>query len=201
VYLNGLPLLVDAGVESYSRKTFSPQRYEIWTMQSAYHNLPTIDGVQQSPGESFASRDIAYEADENHAQFTLDIAGAYPPEAGLKSWHRTIRLNRTQSVEIIDDYELDHQPSSLTLSLLTPSSVTFDRPGEIRFSQNELPAGRISASGTVYYDASKLTPSVETIEITDTRMINVWGKCLYRIVLSAAQPLQQDTWKLDIREL
>jgi hypothetical protein len=52
----------------------------------------------------------------------------------------------------------------------------------------------------VYYDAEKLTPSVETINITDTRMIHVWGNRLYRILLSAPNPLQQDTWKLDIRE-
>ena len=67
VYLDGLPLLIDAGVETYSRKTFSPQRYEIWTMQSAYHSLPTIDGVQQSPGEQFAARDVHYAADDDHA--------------------------------------------------------------------------------------------------------------------------------------
>ncbi len=60
VYCDGKPLLIDAGVETYSRKTFSPQRYEIWTMQSAYHNLPTIDGVQQAPGAAFAARDVTY---------------------------------------------------------------------------------------------------------------------------------------------
>ena len=92
VYLSGLPLLIDAGVETYSRKTFSPQRYELWTMQSAYHSLPTIDGVQQSPGEQFAARDVRYHAEDSYAEFALDIAGAYPPEAGLKRWLRTIRL-------------------------------------------------------------------------------------------------------------
>jgi hypothetical protein len=200
VFLNGLPLLVDAGVESYRRKTFSPQRYEIWTMQSVYHNLPTIDGLGQSPGEEFAARDVVYSTDDREVQLTLDLAGAYPPEAGLKRWQRTIRLNRGQSVEIEDGYELDHQPSSLTLSLLTPSSVTFDRPGEIWFAPSELPDGRRSAAGLVYYDAAKLRPNVEAIDINDTRMINVWGRRLYRVLLTAAQPLQQDTWKLIIRE-
>ena len=44
-YIDGKPVLVDVGVETYTRKTFSPQRYEIWTMQSGYHSLPTINGV------------------------------------------------------------------------------------------------------------------------------------------------------------
>jgi len=31
LYKNGRPVLVDIGVESYTGKTFSPQRYEIWS--------------------------------------------------------------------------------------------------------------------------------------------------------------------------
>ncbi|MBP0575285.1 heparinase II/III family protein, partial [Mycobacterium tuberculosis] len=47
LYKDGRPVLIDVGVESYTQKTFSPRRYEIWTMQSAYHNLPTFAGVMQ----------------------------------------------------------------------------------------------------------------------------------------------------------
>src|SRR5207237_4974079 len=36
VALDGEPVLIDAGVGTYTRQTFSPRRYEIWTMQSAY---------------------------------------------------------------------------------------------------------------------------------------------------------------------
>lgn len=43
LYRDGRPLLVDIGVETYSKKTFSAQRYEIWTMQSSWHNLPEFD--------------------------------------------------------------------------------------------------------------------------------------------------------------
>ena len=41
VYLDGRPMIIDVGVETYTKKTFSSERYEIWTMQSAFHNLPT----------------------------------------------------------------------------------------------------------------------------------------------------------------
>ena len=59
VYADGKPVLVDVGVEVYTAKTFSARRYEIWTMQSAYHNLPTINGVQQKEGPAFRARDVA----------------------------------------------------------------------------------------------------------------------------------------------
>ena len=53
LYKNGLPILADIGVETYTRKTFSPRRYEIWTMQSGYHNLPTICGTDQKDGVEY----------------------------------------------------------------------------------------------------------------------------------------------------
>ncbi|MCU0644425.1 MAG: heparinase II/III-family protein [bacterium] len=78
VYLDGEPMIIDVGVEAYTKKTFSAQRYEIWTMQSAYHNLPTINGVMQKDGREFSARNVNYFADDNFAELKLDIAGAYP---------------------------------------------------------------------------------------------------------------------------
>ncbi len=91
VYCDGQPVIIDVGVETYTAKTFSSRRYEIWTMQSAYHNLPTVNGVMQGAGYEFAARDVAYRADDSSAQLSFDIAGAYPPEAGLQTWKRTLR--------------------------------------------------------------------------------------------------------------
>ena len=47
MYYNGKPCLIDLGREEYTAKTFSSRRYEIWTMQSGYHNLPVINGTDQ----------------------------------------------------------------------------------------------------------------------------------------------------------
>ena len=56
VYYDGQPLIIDVGVEAYTAKTFSNARYEIWTMQSQYHNLPTINGICQQAGEEYCAR-------------------------------------------------------------------------------------------------------------------------------------------------
>ncbi len=173
VYLNGLPLLIDAGVEAYSRKTFSPQRYEIWTMQSAYHNLPTIDGIQQMPGKEFAAHDVQCVTNEYEALFTLNIAGAYPPEAGITLWNRSIQLNRGHSVTVEDTYELNHEPQSLVMTLLSVSNVSHDQKGVVRLSAADLPLGRTAGSGAVHYDGERFTASVEVIPITDERMSKV----------------------------
>jgi hypothetical protein len=48
--LDGRPLIIDVGVGVYTRQTFGPERYEIWTMQSSWHNVPEVDGFGQAPG-------------------------------------------------------------------------------------------------------------------------------------------------------
>ena len=52
VYYNGLPLLIDVGRGTYTAKTFSGRRYEIWYNRSDYHNLPTINGETQQIGRA-----------------------------------------------------------------------------------------------------------------------------------------------------
>ncbi|MEX2565022.1 MAG: heparinase II/III family protein, partial [Cyclobacteriaceae bacterium] len=55
VYFNGHPLLIDVGRGTYTRKTFSEDRYTIWYNRSDHHNLPTINGITQSPGQKYGA--------------------------------------------------------------------------------------------------------------------------------------------------
>lgn len=58
LYINTLPILIDAGVGTYTRQTFSSERYSIWTMQSNYHNLPVINGVPQRYGQEYKATNV-----------------------------------------------------------------------------------------------------------------------------------------------
>ena len=51
IYKNGKPMLIDLGVGTYTQKTFSDRRYELWTMQSQFHNLPTFIDEGYLPGD------------------------------------------------------------------------------------------------------------------------------------------------------
>jgi len=186
VYADGEPVLIDVGVETYTAKTFSGRRYEIWTMQSAFHNLPTVGGVMQKNGRAFRARDVRYRADATRASLELDIAAAYPPEAGIASWKRRIALERSKRVAVEDAYALDKA-----------------RPVEWSFMSWRRPeaagAGRITlvdpdAAGgprpfALFYDGRTLEPRIETIEIEDARLRGSWGDRVYRIVLTSKVPL------------
>jgi len=196
VYRDGRPVLIDVGVETYSRKTFGSERYEIWTMQSAYHNLPAIDGVAQSAGREFAARDVSYEADNDHAQLRLDLAATYPKQANLRSWVRTIRLNRGKDVVVTEDYALEQPAGEITLSLMTPCKVELQKEGQLLLATAD--AGEPVAAVRVLYDGARLKAVTETIAVEDGRLRTVWPAQLTRILLKAEQPALKDTWTLRI---
>jgi hypothetical protein len=196
VYIDGKPVIIDIGVETYSRKTFSSQRYEIWTMQSAYHSLPTIDGVMQAPGRQFAARDVRYQTDDKRAQLQLDIAGAYPEQAHLKSWDRTITLHRGSDVTIVDEYTLTAPAGQMTMSLMTPCKAEIGEPGRIVLTG--LDADEPSVSAQVLYDKATLTATIEVIDVEDGRLRSVWPEKIARILLKADRPPLKDTWTLKI---
>jgi len=188
VYYNGKPLIIDVGVETYTGKTFSPQRYEIWTMQSAYHSLPTIDGIMQAPGKEFAAREVTYRADEESAEFNLDLALAYPPQSHLESWKRSVVLQRGRQVVLTDSYVFELAPASLTLSLMTPCQVDISTPGYVLLSETALVNDRVSASGKITFDSRHFTVSTEVIPIADNRLGSTWGQRVTRILFTANDP-------------
>ncbi len=196
VYRDGRPILIDAGVETYSRKTFSSQRYEIWTMQSAYHNLPTIDGVQQSPGREFAAKDVRYRADDRRAELRLDLAATYPKQAGLESWVRMIQFSRGKDILIIENYTLQQPVDEITLSLMTPCKVRMREANQLILETMDSSEPRVAVK--VLYQGMKLKPAVETIQVEDGRLRSAWPGQLTRILLKAEKPALQDTWTVRI---
>src|SRR2546430_13772160 len=94
VYGDGKPVLIDLGVETYSAKTFSSQRYDIWTMQSAYHNLPTINGIMQAAGRQFQAESVSFNETADRVTFSADLASAYPAAAAAQRWQRRVTLGR-----------------------------------------------------------------------------------------------------------
>ncbi|AQS64419.1 hypothetical protein AGRHK599_LOCUS3789 [Rhizobium rhizogenes] len=168
LYKNGRPFIIDVGVETYTAKTFSPRRYDIWTMQSAFHNLPTFGGVMQGAGAEFAARDFGAEFSEKQAEIAFDIAGAYPPEAGIEHYRRRIRLLRGSRVEITDDYQGER---SAVLSLMVAEKPVVT-PGSLIFAG----LGEVACEGAG-------EPAIEAIPIDDTRLRQSLPPMIYRILV------------------
>lgn len=182
MYYNGKPCLVDVGREEYTAKTFSSRRYEIWTMQSGYHNLPVINGTDQMQGEDFKARNSTFSSNTKSAVFSTDISGAYPKETGVKSWVRSYTLNRGKSFVISDRYELTGLSKAITSSnLMTCCKVSETKPGQLKFEGDGF-------SLIMSYNYKIVTPKIEYIEVTDRSLKRYWPKGLTRVKLEFNNP-------------
>jgi hypothetical protein len=188
VYADGEPVLIDVGVETYTAKTFSGRRYEIWTMQSGFHNLPTVGGVMQKNGRAFRARDVRYEADAARAVLDLDIAAAYPAEAAIDAWRRRLVLERGRRVVVEDAYALG-KAEPVEWSFMSRRRPEADAPGRIALVPSDAEKG--ARPLTLVYDGRVLEPRIETIAIEDGRLRAAWGDRVYRIVLALKAPLRK----------
>jgi hypothetical protein len=185
VYADGYPALIDVGVETYTAKTFSSRRYEIWTMQSAYHNLPTINGIMQKNGREYQAANVSYKVGKKRAVFSLDISKAYPEEAKVKFWTRTIILERGKHATIRDSYALGEVIKDLHLTLMSWRKPELEAEGKIRLKN---PEGVENLKPVyVYYDEKMFSVDFETITLEDARLKSSWGSQLFRIMLTARQ--------------
>jgi hypothetical protein len=189
IYLDGEPVAIDVGVPAYTRKTFSAERYTIWALQSAWHSLPTIGGVMQHDGVEFKATDHAYSTNDDRATYSFNIAEAYPKEAGVQRWVRTITLDRKlKRVVVEEDFRLD-KAVDVSLSIMTPRRVATGS-GVLTLT---LASGEGRAS-LLRYDAAALVPHIETIKLDDKGLRASWGPEIYRILLNSKQPVASGKW-------
>jgi len=159
VYANGEPLFIDPGVGEYTAKTFSKDRYDIWTMQSQYHNLPQINGFDQKDGKEYAAQVVSHK----DGQLTLNLAKAYSAEAAVKSWKRTVKAVKS-GISITEEYELSEyqKPAKLMFITLDPDALQH-----------------------IHFDTNQMESSVEDISgLLDPLLQHMWGQKMYRVILS-----------------
>ncbi|MEV6889897.1 heparinase II/III family protein [Kribbella sp. NPDC051137] len=173
VAANGVPRVIDLGVGTYTRQTFSADRYQIFTMQSDYHNLPRINGFAQRPGREFRATGMTAEG--------ADLARAYPEEAGIRSWHRRLVLHDSvEMVELTDTWDLEADPTELVWHLILHGAPTQDANTII---VNDL---------TIRHD-DNLTAVLEPLPLPDPKLADIWGDHVTRVVLTARPQLLRRT--------
>ncbi|MBI1388706.1 MAG: hypothetical protein GC154_09695 [bacterium] len=120
VHYRGESILTDLGAAVYDRGFFSSKRYDYWAARSMGHSVPLVNGYEQRAGGEAAAK-CEPSLTDGQDVLTSDITSAYPPEAGLKSLIRTVRLVREKEgfVEITDKVEFNETPRSFESALMT----------------------------------------------------------------------------------
>lgn len=177
VYADGQPQIVDMGNKVYTALTFGPKRYTLDNTRSRNHNVPLVGGAEQAPGRERAAREVS--AGAHGAR--MEIAGAYPEEAGVCSLQRELALE-DGAIRLTDDVRLAG-PERVTWVFMLREEPSL-RPGEARFGPLAL-----------RFDPA-LTPGVERMPVTDERMRRNFPGSFWRLTLESAPAAgqQQTFW-------
>ncbi len=191
LYVDNKPMIIDIGVGTYTRQTFSSERYSIWTMQSNYHNLPMINGVAQSYGSKFRSKNIS--VSKNKSSFAVDLSGAYSKEAKVETWKRSYRLLAKSNLLIEDNFVLSEIKGENQLNFMTWGQPVINSEGYVVVEKD-------GKSIRLNYDPQQFEAAVETVELKDNKLSRVWGKEVYRLSLTARKMKIADTYKISIEK-
>ncbi|MBE6003381.1 MAG: hypothetical protein E7232_04740 [Lachnospiraceae bacterium] len=201
LYKDNMPFIIDLGVGSYTQKTFSKDRYDIWTMQSQYHNLPSFfddagNIIMEHDGEEYRATDVSCRMDENRSELCMELKEAYPGLDG--KLQRSVILHKHSEVAADTLKEAspgdrgvimeDHYDGmfKMTENIITYEKPVAERTEGMRSSGSSEPCysikvgsiGRIIARGV-----SDVT--VEELPVTDERLSETWKHSCYRIRLCA----------------
>ncbi len=162
VYHGAKIVAVDAGNMTYTAKTFSDARYELWNCRSAYHNVPLLAGMEQAPGRAYAARAVRCLPNG----LALDMAGAYPAACGAVSALRTMQAEEN-AVTVTDEVTFaEDKPVIWVLLLREKPEKTAEgwRVGDV----------------TLNVSARDAQATVEELPVTDSRMAKCFPGSLWR---------------------
>ncbi len=189
MWSNNIPLLIDAGKTVYTKDTFSKNRYKIWTMQSGWHNLPTINGVDQREGGAFKAKDVNC----NNTHFEADIAGAYPEDAEVNRWKRSIDV-KNRDIKICEIFDLKSVKAPNLLHFLTWGDTQIVKPGIIRMNV-------LGQRCDLIYDPKVLSASIEKVTIDDIELNEVWGDSISRITMTDLDQKKKGEYRYTLKIL
>lgn len=112
------PVLVDPGCGDYTKKTFSKDRYDIWTMSSDWHNTPTVNDKKQLAGRKYCANSFSYE----NKKCNISYSNAYEDGSNLTELTREILLT-DEGLEITDGFAFCGNDNIISENFVTPLSV------------------------------------------------------------------------------
>lgn len=194
IYVNGKPAIIDIGVGTYTKQTFSKNRYKIFTMQSAWHNLPTINGVMQHAGSKYKATDVRLSHMKEGTKLSMNIANAYPEDADVKSWIRTLEFH-SDEIKLRENYILKTFKNASTLSLITPLDAKAENHSIIL--SDHLNNKRLE----IKFDANDFKVTIESKTLADPILQHAWGDHLNRILLTVKSHKLKGQYQLSFRAL
>ena len=165
VFLDGNPVAVDIGNMTYTAKTFSPRRYELFNTRARNHSVPQLGQWEQCVGSEYAASEVQATA----GGLTLDLSCAYPAEAGALSVRRTWAVSDAGKFGLEDDVLIkEKMPVTFVLMLREKPELQGD--------------SAVSGNACIRWGVEgKAKVDVEEIRIEDSRLAGSYPGSLWRL--------------------
>ncbi len=160
VVLDGKTLILDPGLETYSYRTFSEQRYDSQLLNSYGHPVPRIGGQLQATGPTHQATTLVTEFTDEIDRMVLDLRRAYDCPT-LRKLEREFIFDRRGdgSLTITDTVEFseptEYESALISLGKITESGTT------LRFSEGD-------TAITIDYSESSIPLNVSRDTINQT---------------------------------
>lgn len=158
LFCAGEPVLIDLGLLPDAR----------------LHGVPALEGVeQQAPARRADEPELVRE--RGYTLLSVGVAHAFPPEANLAGWQRTVLLSEGEGAgeaRLIDAFDFDGAPRKAVFRFLTP------RPPQI--GEDGLSA-RLGGVSMRWQDGLDARASAE--RLTDPALRALWGETVHRLEL------------------
>lgn len=180
LYSSGTPLVVDPGTEVYSAKTFSSERYDIWTMRSDWHNTPTINNEKQFASAEAKAIDFTYQKQGNTVKTSCNAYLAYGEKANVSKFIRNIEFNQTEkSLQVTDEFTFTKNKGNT----VTENIILAKKP---EITDNEILLTAVSGETFSLEYSKNVKVDVDTQYTGDDGLMKRdWGENLYRLRLVA----------------
>ena len=171
-------MFVDPGVEHYTGSTFGTERGKIWTMRSAWHNTPILNGFEQQDGlqgdfnGKYRTTDV--KADLENRRISMQLKNLYPEDSGILSAVRTSEFKNGE-ILIKDDFSFESE-GEYTFNLISVCKPEIEK-GRLTFNVG---TDRVYCTFDPEFEVG-----IEEHRLDDQRIYNTWLQdFLYRITFS-----------------
>jgi hypothetical protein len=196
IFLDGQPGIIDIGVETYSRKTFSESRYDIWCIRSSGHNVPLVNGIEQSAGQEFHAKNVSFIEEETSRRLAMNLEDAYSEDAGLRTFCRefTFYDEHPAHIHIRDSFECVSAAPKISIPMYCMKDVFAIEPGKLNIATE--PRQLI-----LIYNPDELHVAIETIVLQDPKLRTIWGNVLHKIVFTYREQVCNGTYEFVFQAL
>ena len=190
IMLDGQPAIIDIGSETYTHKTFGPERYTIWWIRSSAHDVPCVDGYEQLPGKDHCATNVCYADNDGKRSLIMNLENAYPEQAGLSSFKREIVFSSTPTpcVTVADTFRMIDKSPEISFPLYSPATCEEVACGRIRI--------RCGRRNLLLESTPELKATVETIPVSDKKLKASWGESLTRVTLHYKSKAREGSYML-----